>query len=160
MERSANNHPFPVVKFIVAVLCLLACVGCTNIKVTPYVADIHPYRKTFYARFDEAVSAVKAALHESHWTVMDEVDPTIYERTKATSENQEVLIFTKTKSSFFLFGNRYKRINVYVVTTPPNQTEIEVRYQKITSLPFKKFYAYKNDRLTGKILRSIEKHLQ
>jgi len=89
------------------------------------------------------------------------LDPAIFERERESqdSSRQQTLIFTDIHQFPFFVGSRYTRLNVFLLITADKATEVEIRYVKVTSIPFKTFTNFKNDRLTARIFKRIEKNL-
>ena len=61
------------------ILLLLMCAGCVTVKVPKYLKDEFPYKKKFYASFEDALTATQRALKEAGWHVSDISSPTVFE---------------------------------------------------------------------------------
>jgi len=148
-------------KNFLSILLLLALVGCTSITIPNYIPDKHTNLQTFYASFDQVYAATIKALNGSGWTVESETDPAIFEREREIpdSSRQQTLIFTDIRQLSFFVGSRYAKLNVFLQVTADKATEVEIRYLRVTSLPFKTLNNYKNDRLTNRLFKRIEKEL-
>lgn len=143
--------------------CILACffVGCASANIPKYIKDTHPYERTFYTSFDRVVEVVEQGLNNFGWTIDEKVDPDVYERTAEVSTNsrEKILIFTERRQSFAGLGFKNQRINVYIRTLADASVEVEVRYLKATSIPFKTFYSYRQDKSAQNFLNWVEKKL-
>jgi len=133
--------------------------GCTTISIPSYVGTKNPYKKKFYANFDEAVASVTKSLEELGWKVEAQVDPSVYESDKTLDPDQKhTLIFSDTRQTRFFVGSRYARLNIYM-SSAQDSTEIEIRYMTVTSIPFKTFYNYKNDKTVERIFKHLQEKL-
>ncbi len=137
---------------------LLFCMGCASVIVPQYIHEEHPYHKKLYADFDKVQEAIHQALKESGWQVAKTADPAIFERNKTPVDPQarQVLIFTEIRQTALFLGTRYARMNIYLHAGHDNTTEVEARYLTVTSVPFKTFYNYRNDRFVQKLLERLE----
>ena len=146
---------------IVSLLLIFTLTGCASITIPNYIHDRHPNLKTFYAPYDQVHAATLKALGDLGWRIEQETDPALYERGRQSQDmsRQQTLIFTDINQLSFFAGSRYARLNVFLHVTADKATEVEVRYLKVTSVMFKTFYNYKNDRLAERIFKRIEKEL-
>lgn len=160
MERSAKSMGLR--SSAVFFILLLGLGGCASISVPNYVKDEYPYKKTFYASFDETFEAVKEMFDEFHWKVSQTSDPKLYERNKTTAVDdtgKQVLIFSDLRTTPLGLGTRYSRVNVYLRTVQGSETEVEIRYVTVSSVPFKTFYDFKHNKTVEAMLKSISEKL-
>ncbi len=143
-------------KKLFLVLGILLLSGCVSARIPQYLADKHPYKKEFYANFDEALEATKKALEEFRWQVSEQVDPSVYERfSEAATPTQQLLLFTEIRHTPLFIGTRYAKMNVILRTFNPQRTEIELRYLTVTSLPFRSMESFRNDAAAKRLLDRI-----
>ncbi len=149
-------------KKVLSVLLLLTFSGCASVSIPNYIHDKHPKLQTFYVSFDLVHAATLKALDDLGWTVENESDPALFERGRESkdSNRQQTLIFTNIRQFLFFVGSKYDRLNVLLHVTAEKATEVEIRYLKVTSLPFKTFNNYKNDRLVKRLFKCIEENLK
>ena len=142
---------------IFSFVLLLTLSGCATVDVPKYIQDKNPYKKIFYASFDETLSAAKKTLEHYGWTILNDYDPTVFEQNKelGTPEAKQILLFTEDRQTPFFLGSSYSRINAYVRTVDKTSTEVELRYVTVASVPFKTFNTYKNDRVIHHIFDAI-----
>ncbi len=147
---------------ICAGLLLLLVSGCATVNIPSYIKDNHPHTHLIYADFDGAVTAVKQALRDLGWTVIDESDPRVYEHSAVQQQGgRELLLFTDIRETPFVVGTKYRRINVYLRSTSrPKQTEMELRYITISSFAFTKNRKYKHPQAAAKIFEAVDNKLK
>ena len=148
-------------KFIAGVM-LLSLAGCSTVNIPGYIKDKQPYTHLVYADFDTAVAAVRQALYDTGWEVVDESDPTVYEHSSVQDEGgREVLMFTDIKERSFFVGTKYRRANVYLRSTSrPNETEMELRYITIRSFAYTKSRKYKHPQAAARIFEAVDNNLK
>ena len=142
------------------VILLAVCAGCVSVQIPQYLQDKHPYKREYFAGYDETLAAVKKVLKNAEWKITSTADPLIFEATapNKSSENQRILLFTENKqTSMFLFSS-YSQLNIYVRALK-NSTEVEIRYEAILPLPFKQFRSFRNDSFVNKLLNQIADQL-
>ncbi len=141
---------------MVWILLLLVCVGCVTVKVPKYLKDEFPYKKKFYASFEDTITATQRALKEAGWHVSDISSPTVFEGSQAASvpQGKQVLIFTEIRQTPLIFSSRYMSLNVYVRASDDG-TDVEIRYISVVPMFFKNSESYKNDTVANKILERI-----
>lgn len=144
-------------KKIFLVLCAVVLAGCVSAKIPTYLKDNVPYKKNFYAGYDETLAAVEQTIADLGWKVASKSDPTIYEAQVVTDDinRQEILIFTEIRQMPFMLGTRYSKMNIFVRRLSET-TEIEIRYVTITSTLFKSFESYKHDAAVARVFEHIE----
>lgn len=145
-------------KFLLGIISIVLLSGCVAATLPQYLSDRNPYKKEYFAGYDESVAAVKTALGELGWKVAGEGDPMTYERQASPSEKRIILFFEIRQTPMF-FGTRYGKLNV-IVRGIQDKTEIEIRYVTVTSIPFKSFQTYKNDATVQRIFEHIATHLK
>ena len=153
MARFAKLKSFLFFLLVGAVLS-----GCSTVSLPKYVPDEHPYKQLYYASFDETLDAVTQVLDKFHWTVTEKTYPSLFERNRdvaADGSRQQALIFTEVRTTMFGLGTRYSRVNVYLRSVAANETEVEVRYVTVTSIPFKTFYDYKKNKTVNAMLKKL-----
>ena len=158
MERSVRKS---YLKTWLLVLLSLSVFGCASITVPSYIRDKNPYEKIFYAPFDTVRETVAKTFEESGWTIEKELEPALFERERGLeSGKKQTLIFTGIRQISFFLGSRFGRVNAYIHEVADNETEVEIRYLTVTSIMFKEFYGYKNDRAVKNIFVKIEENLK
>lgn len=141
-------------------ILLLSLAGCASVTIPRYIHDKHPYERTFFVSFEEAKQAVIGALDETGWLVEHESEPSLYERDKGIyGEREQILIFSRIRQMSFFLGTNYARVNAYIREVADKECELELRYMKVTTVVFKDFQGYKNDRAVESIFRAIEAQL-
>ena len=145
-------------KALLGIVSLLFLSGCTAAVLPQYLSDKHPYKKEFFAGYDESVAAARMALDELGWKVSGEGDPMTYERQSSPSEKR-IILFSEIRQTPLFLGTRYAKLNV-MVRGIQDKTEIEIRYVTVTSVPFKSIQTYKNDATVQRIFEHIAKHLK
>lgn len=142
-------------------LFLLTLAGCASVAIPNYIQDEHPYRKEFYAGFDEVLNATTQGLNDLGWQVAQATDPSLFEHSPATEipGQKQILIFTEVRQTALFIGTRYARINVYLNAASPDTVNAELRYITVTSLPFKSFNSYRSDGFAKRLFEHVEKIL-
>lgn len=143
------------------ILLLVFLSGCVTVKIPKYLQDNFPYKKKFYAKYEETLTVTQQALKDSGWKVSEVANPTAFEReaeTKTTPK-QEILIFTEARQTPVFLFSRYLSLNVYV-RSAGDSTDVEIRCISITTFLFMNFKSYKNDALANKLLDHISKLLE
>ena len=144
-------------KKLLCCLLLLALIGCANIAIPSYIQDKYPYQRTLYAPFDKVYKTTIEVFNEAGWTIDREAEPMLFEQERSLGENsKQILLFTEIRQSYFFIGSRYTRLNVYLRETAAKETDVEIRYVKVTALMFKSFYGYRSDHMIDRILQNIE----
>ena len=147
-------------KKILSSFLLLTLVGCASIHIPNYIQDKNPYKRTFYAQYNEVRETTVQALKKFGWTIEKETEPSLFERQRGSGgDERQILLFTKIRETSLFVGSRYARINVYLRAAANNETEVEIRYLTVTSAMFKSFNSYKNDRAVERIFKHIEEGL-
>ena len=148
------------IKFFFLFILSVITTGCSSVQIPQYIPDEAPYKKTFYAPYDNVMSATKKALDRLGWTISQVTNPAIYEANKDFENfSKQALIFTEIKQYSRIFFTKYVKINVYLISQNEG-TDIEVRYMKINSYPFKSFKSYKNASLAKKLFQRISRDLE
>ena len=152
---------FAKLKFFSLVIFLGILAGCASISIPNYIQDEHPYKKKFYARFDDVLKAASQTLTALGWEVDGTSDPSVFERQRAVADplEKQVLLFSKLRQTPLFIGSRYARLNLYLQSSPDNTTEVEIRTLTVTTLIFKKFTLYRDDRVAEILFREIEERL-
>ena len=144
--------------FLITMVLMLS--GCASVSIPNYIYDEHPYKRTVYAPFDKARDATAQTFEEFGWMVEKESNPSLFEREKVGEEGKrQTLILTEVRQSYFFLGSRYSRVNAYLREIADKETEIEIRYLRVTSILFKSFYHYTNDKMVERIFNHIEQKL-
>ena len=149
-------------KKITIFLLILCCGGCASFDIPKYIPDNHPYKKKFYASFDEVLRVTKRTLQDNGWKIESTSDPSIYERTKmvGSKPGRQIVIFTKIRQTSLVVGTSYARVNAFLWTGSDSSIELELRYVTVSSTPLKTFYNYRKDNVIESLLKQIEKRLQ
>lgn len=163
MEKSVDspkaNQPLDDMKtkILFGILLGIALAGCASVTIPNYIREEHPYRKTFYASFDDVLNATVQAMEEMGWQIAKKTDPAIFERNKSTDNPQikQILLFTDVRQTAFILGTRYARMNIYLQSATESATDVELRYLKVTSVSLKNFQNYRNDRFAEKVFARI-----
>ena len=145
---------------IVLIFLSVICAGCVSVQIPQYLRDKHPYKKEYFASYDETLAAVKKVLKNAGWKISSITDPSIFEETAQNKnpEGKKILLFTENKqTSMFLFSS-YSQLNIYVRALK-NSTEVEIRYEAILPLPFKQFRSFRNDSFVNRLLNQIADQL-
>lgn len=153
-------HIIKMGKFVSVTILAFAICGCANVTIPNYIKDINPYKRTFYADYGNVRTVTVEALNRFGWTIESESEPVVFEREREAGEGwQQTLLFTKVRQFSFFLGTRYTRLNVFLRAINTNETEAEIRYLRATSIAFKNFYRYRNDRFVQQIFTDIEEKL-
>jgi hypothetical protein len=143
------NRVLPLIVFVLSVT------GCASLQFPAYIQDKHPYTQRFYADHDEVLAAVKKNLGELGWQIEGTADPLTYEQNRIPEAgSQDVLLFTEVRQTPKILWTSYVRLNVFV-QTKNKVSDVEIRYSKINSFPFKQFKKFRNDRLVKRIFQRI-----
>jgi len=151
-----------MLKKISLLLLVVALAGCASISVPNYIKDNNPYKKKVYGEYNKVLKVATEVVEELGWTIAGTSDPLIFEGSTAAanSGNQQILVFTETRQTPWFLGTKYMKLNVLVRDLGSNKAEVELRYIRINSTFFMKFYGYKRDRLAEKILKNIDENLK
>ena len=135
--------------------------GCSTVVLPNYIPDNHPYTYKIYAGFDEVRDAAFASLSGFGWVIDGEVDPAIYERSAALTSGpvKQTLILTKPRIKKTSVGLQSEQVNILLRTLRDSAIEVEFRFVKVTSIPFKKFYSYQEEQSIRKIFEDIQKRI-
>ncbi len=142
-------------KVIIGIL-LLSCIGCVTVRIPKYLKDEFPYKRKYYANFDNTLDATMQALKELGWSVSDTSHPAVFEQDVLEGEDQskQILLFTDVRQTPLLLSSRYMSLNVYVWSAG-NSTDVEIRYMAMTPALFKSVQSYKNDPVVYKVFNRI-----
>ncbi len=144
-------------KKLFTIILILFLAGCASTAVPNYIQDKHPYVRTFYVGFEKVYAATIQSLKDNGWTIKKESDPALFERERAYDDgNRQTLIFTKVRDASFLVGATDVRVNAYLREMTGNETEVEIRYLKVTPAMVKNFYGYRNDQVVNRIFEHID----
>ena len=149
-------------KKAIVLFFLLFCVGCVSATIPHYLQDKSPYKKKFYASYDDTLKAVQTTLKDLGWKISSVSDPVVYEQNSASNNEaipKQILMFTDVRQTAFLLGTHYSKMNIFVRSLTEG-TEVEIRYITVTSTPFKTLENYKNDNAVQRIFDHIEKVLK
>ena len=138
-------------------LMIFSLSGCTTVSIPNYIQDKNPYKRVYGANFEGVLMSATRALEHSGWVVTNKYDPTVFEQNKELNspEAKQLMLSTDVRQTPFIVGTCYRRINIYIRTVDEKSTEVEMRYVKVTSVPFKSFNSYRNDRAIKRLLDSI-----
>ena len=143
------------------ILILLFLTGCATVEIPQYVQDQHPYKETFYSSFEDAVEGTSQALEQFGWKIANHYDPGVFEQNKENigPEAKQIVLSTEVRQMPFFLGTRYARVNAHIYSLEHSSTAVEIRYLTVTSVPFKSFNSYRNDRAAERILKTIKEKL-
>ena len=136
----------------------LVLVGCTTLQIPSYIKSEHPYSKKVYGDYNKIVYAVRDVLVRNGWKIKTITTPTIYERTLEGDENSNILIFTEVKEQSMVLATSYTHLNVLILSIADGAM-IEIRYGKLTQMPFKQMRSSRNDQLANAMLGQIEQKM-
>jgi hypothetical protein len=124
-----------------------------SVNVQNYIQDKHPYKKKVYASFDETLKVAEQTLEEFGWKLLEKTDPQVFERYTEfdTGSGAQSLLFVQLKGG--------AKFNVFIRQADKGAVDVEVRFLKASSLFFKKFYQYHNDKLANRYLKRLEERL-
>ena len=148
-------------KRILPCLCLLVTLsGCSTLVLPRYIPDKNPTAKNFHADYEEVVAATKKAFEDLGWEVAAEGDPALYERAWQLRDKsvKQVLLMSNYRKSSFLIVTKNEAINAYI-RSGTAATELELRFLKVSTYPFKSFYKYRNKKLISRLFDRIDKNL-
>ncbi len=134
--------------------------GCVTVKIPKYIQDASPYKKRFYASFEETLNAARQALGDEGWRISEMANPAVFEQSQVVSpDTKQIVIFTEARQTPFIFSSRYMTVNVFL-RNADDGTDVEVRYASVTPMLFKNANNYKNDSVVNKILNRISELLE
>jgi len=148
-------------RFFLPCLCLIfTLTGCSTIILPRYIPDKNPTQKKLYADYDRVVAATKAAFKDLGWEVAEEADPAVYERAWQLRDKnvKQILLMSDYHKSNFLIVSKNTAINAYI-RAGADATELELRYLRVSTYPFKSFYKYRNNKLINALFQRIDKNL-
>lgn len=144
-------------KTAIVCLCLLLA-GCTTLQIPSYIKSDRPYARKMYGDYNKIVYAVRDVLKRNGWQIKAITNPAIYERTQEGDENSNILIFTEIKEQSMLVSTSYTHLNVFILSIADG-ADVEIRYSKVTQMPFKQLKNNRNDHLANTLLEQIEQKL-
>ena len=131
--------------------------GCASMQAPGYISRVdHPYDRKIYASFEKVTSAFMYVLKKQGWTIINEVDPAIYERDDRYENNghQNLLIITETKKNYRVLYSTFTHLNVFIHSIG-NTCDVEIRYEARTPL-VKQFISTRNDKIVQDILNAVD----
>ncbi len=135
---------------------VFVCAGCVTVNIPKYIQDKSPYKKTFYAGYEETLEAAQKALKETGWQVTDTVNPIAYEQQGASeAQAKQVLIFTQARQTPAILTSRYMSLNVYVRAIDSG-AEVEIRYFSVTPVLLGRAKGYKNNLVVNRVFDRME----
>ena len=147
-------------KRIIIILSLFLLSGCASVKVPGYIRDENPYKKKFYANFDDTLKITVRTLRDFGWDVEKTTNPSVFERSQVPDvKEKQVLLFTNIRSTSMFLGSRYARLNVYIRSISNNISEVEIRCITLNSVVLKSFTSYKKDAAVERMFKHIEEQL-
>ena len=138
---------------------VLFLAGCTALQIPVYIQDKKPYTQRFYGEHGEVVAAIKKSLSDLGWEIDGTANPSVYEEGRVQDPDSEnILLYTQLRQTPMVLWTTYTRLNVFVGSK--NKTsDVEVRYSKIRSFPFKQFKGFRNDKLVKRMFQRITDEL-
>ena len=116
-------------------LSLIFCLsGCATAQMPGYIGRIdHPYQQKVYGSFEKVVSSIDFVLKKHGWSIINEVDPFVYERDDRYEGNgyQNLLIMTNVRKEALHLTGMHLNILVHSLE---GVCDIEVRYESKTSV--------------------------
>lgn len=148
-------------KKIFWIFALLILTGCVTVKIPKYLQDQFPYKKKFYASFDETLTAARQALLDMGWKISEVSSPVVFEHNESTKEidTKQALFFTEVRQTPLILSSRYMSLNVYV-RAADDGSDVEIRYLSVTPMLFKNAQSYQNDTVVNKIFDRISELLE
>ena len=141
-------------------LVFVMCTGCVTVKIPKYLKDGFPYKKKFYATFDNTLTATKQALKETGWKITEMANPSTFEQDQSVnSKVKQILIFTEIRQTPLILSSRYMSLNLYLRSLE-DATDVEIRYISVMPMLFKNSENYKNDDVVNKIFDRISQLLE
>ena len=143
---------------ILSLIFILA--GCASVQMPGYIGRIdHPYERKIYGSLDKVVSSTMFVLKNKGWPIIDEIDPSIYERDDRYDNNgyQNLLIMTDVRKQYRVLYSTSMHLNVFIHSIG-NACDMEIRYEARTPL-IKQFISVRNDRVAQGILDAIEQEV-
>ena len=133
--------------------------GCASVQMTDYIKADHPYERKIYGSFEKVTSAVIFVLHKQGWNIIEEANPSVYERDERYENNvfENLLILTDIKQHTGILYSTYTHLNV-LVHGLDNTCDVEVRYGSLKPL-IKQFVSARNDRLVENFLDAVEREV-
>ena len=140
---------------------LISCVGCVTVKIPKYLQDQFPYKKKFYANFDDTLTATQQALKEAGWRITETANPSVFEQGPSATDAsaKQILLFTEVRQTPLFLSSRYMSLNIYV-RQAADGTDVEIRYISFTPALFKNIQSYKNDVVVYKIFDKTSEILE
>lgn len=146
-------------RVLLPVVFIFAMAGCASLQFPVYIQDKNPYAQRFYADHAEVLDAVKKSLGDSGWRVEGTADPMTYEQHRIAEDGGEgVLLFTQVRQTPKILWTTYVRLNIFV-HTKNKVSDVEIRYSKINSFPYKQFKKFRHDRLVKRIFQRTNDYL-
>ena len=141
-------------------MVFVICTGCVTVKIPKYLKDEFPYKKKFYATFDNTLTATKQALKETGWKITEMANPSTFEQDQSVnSKVKQILIFTEIRQTPLILSSRYMSLNLYLRSLE-DATDVEIRYISVMPMLFKNSENYKNDDVVNKIFDRISQLLE
>ncbi len=131
--------------------------GCASAQIPGYINRVdHPYDRKIYAGFEKVVSSTMFVLKNKGWAIINEVDPSIYERDDRYDNNsyQNLLIMTSVRKQYRVLYSTFTHLNVFIHSIG-NTCDVEIRYEAKTPL-VKQFISVRDDRVVEDILDAVE----
>jgi len=148
-------------RFVFPCFCLLlSLTGCSTLILPRYIPDKNPTTRNFYADYDAVVAATREAFKKFGWEVAQEADPAVFERAwqLKSKDVKQVLLMSNYRKSNYLIVSKHSALNAYI-RSGKDATELDLRYLKVSTFPFKSFYKYRNKKLINRLLKQIEANL-
>ena len=134
--------------------------GCASVQTTGYISRMdHPYERRIYGSLDKVVSSTIFVLKNKGWPIIDEVDPSVYERDDRYDNNgyQNLLIITDIRKHYRVLCSTSTHLNVFIHSIG-NTCDVEIRYEARTPL-VKQFISMRNDQVVQGILDAVEQEV-
>ena len=103
--------------------------GCASVQTSGYISRVeHPYKRKIYADFEKVISAFIYVFKNQGWTIVDEIDPSVYERDDRYDNNgfQNVLIIADARRNFRVLYWTSTHLNAFIHCFG-NTCDLEIR---------------------------------
>jgi hypothetical protein len=103
--------------------------GCASMQIPGYISRVdHPYDRKIYAGFEKVISSTMFVLKKQGWGIVNEMDPSTYERDDRYDSNgyQNLLIMTNVRKRFLHLTSMHLNVFIHSIGTT---CDVEIRYE-------------------------------